>query len=251
MSTVSEQDADSGIAGAGPAPAQGGREKGLLADRVAEHVRTLILSGRLGPGDRLNEVEIAQALAISRGPVREAVRRLASTGLVEAAPNLGSRVARLDDARVRSLYEVREALEALAARLAADRMTTAAKRDLLVMLDQHEAAMSGAAADAYPAGGADWDFHLAVLRGSENDVAWRVCGGDLRDMLALLRARHGRRPGRGRSALREHRHVAEAILAGEADLAGLLMAQHIRASYRNLLALTREAEADHRRRDET
>jgi len=214
-----------------------GMERGLLADRASEHIRNLIKSGRLGPGDKLNEVEIATELSISRGPVREAVRRFASAGLVTSEPNLGSRVVEVDPDTVRGLYEVRESLEALAARLAATRMTSAEKRKLVEMLDEHELAMAGDASDTYPAGSSDWDFHLAVLLGSRNAVAWRICGNELRDMFLLLRGRHGRIPGRGRAALREHRHVAEATVASDADFAEALMASHIRNSYRNQLAL--------------
>jgi DNA-binding GntR family transcriptional regulator len=219
------------------APALVGQEDGLLADRAADHIRALIGAGQLGPGDRVNEVEIAQKLNISRGPVREAIRRLASSGLVVSERNRGSRVVTLDRAGARNLYEVREALESLSARLAATRMTDAQKHDLLRMLDEHEKAMDRGGSDSYPAGTSDWDFHLAVLAGGGNDVAWRICGSDLRDMLTLLRARHGRARGRGRRALQEHRWIAEAIVSGNADLAGLLMAQHIRNSYQNLLSL--------------
>lgn len=220
----------------GPTPSISA-EGGLSADRAAEHIRQMIVTGRLGPGDRLNEVEIATELSMSRGPVREAVRRFASAGLVVSAPNLGSRVVEIDESMVRALYEVRESLESLAARLAAARMDRTAKQRLIDMLDTHEAAMSGEGSDAYPAGDSDWDFHIAILRGADNPVAWRICGIELRDMFGLLRARHGRVPGRGKAALREHRYVAEAILAADADLAGALMAQHIRNSHRNQLAL--------------
>lgn len=213
------------------------RPRGALAETVAAHIRARIAEGRLGPGDRINEVEIAQEMGVSRGPVREAVRRFASAGLVVSEPNLGARVVTLDAAATRSLYEVREALESLAARLAATRMSAAEKRALLAMLDAHEAAMAAQDSDAYPSGGSDWDFHLAILRGARNEVALRVCGSDLRDMLALLRARHGRSRGRGRRALQEHRWVAEAIAASDAELAGLLMARHIRNSHDTLASL--------------
>jgi DNA-binding GntR family transcriptional regulator len=221
--------------------ATGQGDGGLLADRAAEYIREMISSGRLGPGDKLNEVEIAMQLEISRGPVREAVRRFASSGLVVSEPNLGSRVVKIDETSIRSLYEVRESLESLAASLAATRMSAADKARLLEMLEEHADAMGGDSTDAYPAGSSDWDFHLAVLAGSGNTVAWRICGNELRDMFALLRARHGRVPGRGKAALEEHRRIAEAIVAGDADFAGVLMAQHIRHSYRNLLKLLQQA----------
>lgn len=212
-------------------------DNSLLAEKAAEHIRSMIASGRLGAGDKVNEVEIAAELEISRGPVREAVRRFASAGLVVSERNLGSRVVDVDEIGIRGLYEVREALESMAAKLAATRMSPEAKEALIEMLDEHEAVIGGGGFDTYPAGSSDWDFHLAVLKGSGNAVAWRICGSDLRDMFSLLRARHGRMPGRGTMALQEHRRIAEAIEAGDGDIAGVLMSQHIRNSQRNLLAL--------------
>lgn len=211
----------------------------LLADRATDYIRHLIALRRLGPGDRVNEVDIASQLQISRGPVREAIRRLCSTGLLVGERNFGSRVVRLDEASVQRLYEVREALEAMAARLSAERMTQSEKRALVVMLGEHEAAIADGSSDAYPAGSTDWDFHLAILRGARNEIAWRICGHDLRDLISLVRSRHGTMQGRGKRALQEHRRISEAIAEGDADLAGLLMAKHIRASRETLVALMR------------
>ncbi|MET0742579.1 MAG: GntR family transcriptional regulator [Microvirga sp.] len=199
----------------------------------------MIADGRLGPGDRLNELEISQKLGISRGPVREAIRRLSSSRLVVYEPNAGARVVTLDSDDVAQLYEVREALEARAAALAARHMSDDERSTLLATLDAHESQMTEANATSYPRGGADWDFHLLILKGSRNDVIWRICGDELRDMFSLLRSQHGSSPGRGHRALQEHRWVADAIASGQADLASLLMAQHIRASRDNLLSAMR------------
>lgn len=206
-----------------------------LAERAFLHIRRMIYEGAIGPGERINELEIAHRLGMSRGPVREAIRRMSSSGLLVAEPNVGARVVQLAADDVAQLYDVREALEARAATLAAERMTDAERRALAETLDAHEAQMTEENATSYPRGGSDWDFHLLILRGARNDVIWRICGDELRDMFSLLRSRHGSSPGRGRKALAEHRWVAEAIVAGNGDLAALLMASHIRASRDNLL----------------
>lgn len=221
-------------------------DSGLLADRVTAHIRHAIADGRIGPGHRINELEISQVLGISRGPVREAIRRLSSSGLVVYEANIGARVVTLDAAHVDQLYEVRESLESLAAGLAARHMSAAERTMLSATLDAHVAQMTEANATSYPRGGADWDFHLLILKGSRNEVIWRICGDELRDMFSLLRSRHGSSPGRGQQALKEHRWIAEAVIAGHSDLAATLMAQHIRASRSNLMqAMQRNAsEAD-------
>jgi len=104
------------------------------------------------------------------------------------------------------------------------------------MLDEHEEAMRETSPTSYPAGSADWDFHLRILAGSRNDFVWRICGEEMRDMMTLMRAQHSSSAQRGRRALQEHRWIAEAIREGDGDLAGLLMSKHVRASRDNLLA---------------
>jgi DNA-binding GntR family transcriptional regulator len=115
------------------------------------------------------------------------------------------------------------------------------KKALLEILDAHDAEMVAKPSSTYPSGSSDWDFHRAIFVGARNEIALRIGGSDLRDLLSLLRARHGHRPGRGRRALQEHCWVADAIAAGNADLASSLMAQHIRASRNNLIKWLREA----------
>lgn len=217
------------------------RSSGLLADRVMLLLRKDLEDGRLKPGSRINELEISQRLGISRGPIREAIRRLSSSGLVTYEPNVGSRVVSPDIDAVAQLYDVREALEALAARLAAQHMTDEERARLAETLDEHEAQMTEANATSYPRGPADWDFHLLIIKGSRNEVVWRICGDEFRDIISLLRSQHGSSRGRGRKALQEHRWIAEAVIAGNGDLAALLMAQHIRASRENLLNSMRAA----------
>ena len=214
-------------------------ERGTTPDRVIEHIRSMIANGRLKPGERVNELDIAERLGISRGPVREAVRRLSASGLLIPEPNYGSRVMQLHEESVRHLYDIREALESLAARLAASAMNSAQRSALAEALDRHEAIMDGGASESYPLGDADWDFHLQILRGSGNKLVWRICGEELRDLLLLVRGQHRTRPGRGRRALQEHRWIADALIAGSSDLAATLMAQHIRASRESLLASVR------------
>ena len=219
-------------------------EPSSLSDRAFDYIRKSIFDGRFGPGDKINELDISNKLGVSRGPVREAIRRMSSSGLLVFEPNSGARVVALSADKVEQLYDVREALEARAAALAAVRMTDAERATLAHTLEAHSLQMTEDNSNTYPRGGSDWDFHLMILKGARNDVIWRICGDELKDMFYLLRCQHGSSPGRGRKALEEHRWVAEAIIAGNADLASLLMAQHIRASRDNLLAAMRASSRD-------
>ena len=211
-------------------------EQFLLSDQVVELIRKMISSGALGPGFRVNEVDIANRLGISRGPVREAVRKLVSTGLLVQEKNAGSKVFSPDKNFIHELFDVREALESLSARLAAHLMDDEEKASLVRALDFHEELMGKSETPNYQHGGVDWDFHLLIMKGSRNQLIWRICGIELGDVFALLRAQHSSGgASRGRQALLEHRWVADAISSGNGDLAAALMAQHIRASRDNLL----------------
>lgn len=105
-------------------------ERHGLHDAVLVQLMAAIRSGQLKQGDRLLEVEIANRLGLSRGIVREAIRRLEQEGLVVSSPHRGSFVARLSPADVAEIYSVRCALEALAVELAMPRMTDEVLEDL-------------------------------------------------------------------------------------------------------------------------
>ena len=97
-----------------PAPV----ENLTLWQRVYDHLRAEILAGRLEPGAELAEVALAEQLGVSRGPIREAIGRLASEGLVTVRPRRGAVVSSLSKEEFLELYQVREALELMAVKLA-------------------------------------------------------------------------------------------------------------------------------------
>ena len=105
-----------------PAPV----ENLTLWQRVYDHLRAEILAGRLGPGTELAEVALSELLGVSRGPLREAIGRLAAEGLVTVRPRRGAVVRSLSKQEFVELYQVREALEMLAVRLAVPNLVTKA-----------------------------------------------------------------------------------------------------------------------------
>ena len=104
------------------AAGRAGIENLTLWQRVHEHLRQEILDNRLPPGSELNEVALSQSLGVSRGPVREALGRLASEGLVTVRPRRGAVVTALSAQEFLAAYQLREALETLAIRLAVPRL---------------------------------------------------------------------------------------------------------------------------------
>jgi DNA-binding GntR family transcriptional regulator len=112
---------DAEIPAAPPRRANGSRHPNLH-DTVVSRLRDLIIEGALAPGARLHERQLCDSLGVSRTPLREALKVLASEGIVELSPNRGSRVARLDESDVANMFEVMGALEALAGTLACRRI---------------------------------------------------------------------------------------------------------------------------------
>lgn len=204
--------------------------RGTLSSVVVDHIRRLVVEGQLQPGDRVYEVELANTLGVSRGPVREALKHLASTKLLVDAPNHGASIARLTLDQVREYYAVRELLEGRAAAEAAERMEPGEREQLLEVVAKHAEKLEAHPELDYPQSEDDWDFHSLVLKGSRNALIAQICGTDLRDVFMLLRARYGGRRRRGMLALEEHRGIAAMIAKGNREAAELLMRQHIRAS---------------------
>ena len=100
---------------------------GATVDFIVERLREDILAGRLAPGSRLVESDLTARFAVSRGPVREALRRLSAEGLIEHRPHRGAVVRRLSERDIRELFQIRVEMEALAARLAAEPTTPRAR----------------------------------------------------------------------------------------------------------------------------
>lgn len=203
-----------------------GREHRPLRDLVCDELRRQIIDGTYPPGAHLVEDRLAQELGVSRNPVREALRVLEAEGFVDMIPRRGAVVATLSDEEVRDIFEVRMALEALAARLAArhaDPEGVAMLREVLAQAAKAlEADDAGALTDLNAA------FHEHLLEQSGN--------GYLRDVMLQLRGQmkwiFSRTAGRtrGQHSLDEHEQLATAIEAGDEERAAALALEHVRAA---------------------
>jgi DNA-binding GntR family transcriptional regulator len=190
-----------------------------LVDRVYRSLLDAISDGSLAPGERLTQEEIAQQLAVSRQPVLQALRLLKKDGFVQDAPGRGLQVAPLDAQAIRHIYQVRGALDALAARLAAQRRF---RIDPQLMEAGRAAARGNNVAAMIEA---DLAFHRALyeaagnpLIGESAQLHWRHLK---RVMGAVLQQMHQRD-----AVWDEHHAIAEAIAAGDADGAARLIEEH-------------------------
>jgi DNA-binding GntR family transcriptional regulator len=193
--------------------------------QIYERLRAAILSLELAPGERLTERGLESAFAASRTPVRAALLRLDSEGLVQRGER-GFAVAPIDTVEIGQLAELREAVEVAAIRLAVQRASGEDIAALVTLLDE-----SRGSADAVPAGDA---FHEQLARLSGNPLlADSVRGAMTR--LARTRWLEARTAESRESAWREHRAILVAVEARDAEGAARLIADHIRGTNDRLL----------------
>lgn len=204
------------------------------ADRVFESLQDAIVRGEIPPGSRVGETELAERFGTSRGPLREALRRLESRHLVERTPHVGIRIASLGYAALIEIYFVREALEGMAARLAALHMTDAEVAGLKALLAAHEQDEALKADTAYFQQEGDLDFHYRIIQGSHNAALAEMLIGELYHRIRMYRYQVSAYANRPKKAFGEHQRIVEAIEARDGDLAEMLMRRHLSSARQNI-----------------
>ncbi|CAN7595024.1 GntR family transcriptional regulator [Phenylobacterium sp. LjRoot219] len=199
-----------------------------LVDVVAERIEAAIISGALEPGSRLSEQALAASLGVSRGPLREAIRRLEGRKLLQRTPNIGVRVAALSLKDLNELLQVREALEGMAAGLAAKNMTDAEIAALQGLLEKHGQQKSVQEGKGYYQESKDFDFHFRIVTGSRNERLGEMLMGDLYHLLRIYRYKSSTKPGRAQQALQEHEEIVAAIARRDSTAAEAKMREHLR-----------------------
>jgi len=200
-----------------------------LVDRVYRALLDAISEGSLAPGQRITQEEIAAQLAVSRQPVLQALRLLKQDGFVRDAPGRGVQVAPLDAGWTRQMYEVRGALDALAARLAAMRRVQLDER----LIDQGRKAARGRNVKAMI--DADLAFHQAIYTASGNPLVEktaRIHWSHLRRVMGAVLQQAGQRE----AVWDEHEAIARAIASGDGERAARLIARHGEQASENLAA---------------
>ena len=207
-----------------------GPERGGTVEYILEHLRSGVLQGRYAPGQRLIEADLTQELRVSRGPLREAFRRLSAEGLLEIVPHRGAMVRRLTLKEMKELFHIRLGLEMLAARLASEAMAHPATRS------RFEQDIEPIWDERARAAGPDYieenhRFHDAVVAASGNEQLLRLTK-QLR-LPALMYQLTGTLTVENIAAsLAEHREIARAILAGDAALAEQHVRDHLQRAIR-------------------
>jgi DNA-binding GntR family transcriptional regulator len=212
------------MTGAEPVAKNGSKNPGTRTQQLFDTLEGEILLGTLSPGSRLDEHELAERFGVSRTPVREALRLLAASGLVDIRSNQGASVSRIGLDRLLKMFEVLAELEALCARLATRRITAG---HLLEIIGIH-ARMAQAAEKQQTQSFYDLnrEFHEAIYAAAQNEyLAEQIIA--LRKRTEPYRRRASYLPGRVATTTLEHKAILDAISANQPDLAYSLMRNHI------------------------
>ena len=208
-----------------------------LSERVFEQIRGAIERGDIAAGSKISEPELARRFGVSRGPLREAIGRLEACGLVERRANIGARVVTLSSEGLLEIFQVREALESMAARLAAEHMTDEEIAGLRALLDQHGRQIEEDSGQAYFQKVGDLDFHYRIVQGSRNSQLIKLLCNDLYHLMRLYRYQFGMQSRRAPRAFVEHRMIVDAIEQRDGEMAELIMRHHIRTSRENVKSM--------------
>jgi DNA-binding GntR family transcriptional regulator len=199
-------------------------ENPTLAEKLASAIADGILDGTLKPGERLDELTLARQHGVSRTPVREALRQLTASGLIDMRPRKGAVVSKATPEQIESLFVAMAEMEATCARLCALGMTPVERRRLQARQEAMMALADGGNPDDYS--DANVAFHSAIYTGAHN--------APLADYAMSLRRRVGpfrraqfRMEGRLKRSNEEHDAVVRAILAGDAAGAHAAMLHHV------------------------
>lgn len=196
----------------------------LTANELSKQIENEIIAGTLKPGDRLDEQALAGRFGVSRTPVREALRKLSGTGLIDQARHKGAIVATLTLTQMIEMFEVMSELEGLCARLAARRMTQTEREHLSKFHNASKQFVDNKETDKYY--DANAKFHEAIYSGSHNEFLEQTTRS-IRNRLAPYRRYQLHQPGRVEDSFEEHDAIAEAVLAGDGDKADHLTRAHV------------------------
>ncbi|EGR2402555.1 GntR family transcriptional regulator [Vibrio cholerae] len=200
------------------------------SENLTEYLIEAIVEGQLAPGSKISEPELAKQFQVSRGPLREALMRVEGLGLIERIPHIGARVIQLSPTKLVELYAVREALEGMAARLAARNITEIELAGLEGLLSTHSTHIDQVEGASYFHQQGDFDFHYRIIQASRNQQLIGLLCDELYHLLRMYRYQSPRSHSRPVEALEEHKFILRAIRQRDEELAEMLMRRHISRS---------------------
>lgn len=214
-----------------------GINRSSIPHQAEEMLRGMILDGALAPGDRLNEVALAESIGISRGPLREAIKALAGQGYLTMEVHRGAFVKTWEPQEIVDLYELRSALELYSVRLVVDRASDDALAAVATELSEEEARLRESADRPQSAAYiSELDFHQKFVDlGGNRAIREQLADANHKLFLALRPTSHSVE--RRIHALESHREVLDRVRARDEDGAVGLMKEHLLDSMNNSLSV--------------
>lgn len=209
---------------------------GALHEQAAARLRTMLVEGRIAPGAKLNERELAEALRISRTPLREAIKMLATEGLVDLLPNRGAVAVKLSEADVMHSFELLAELEGLAGELAAARITEAARDELRAKHFEMMACHARRDLSGY------YRLNALIHAGINTAAANPVLDGTYRKVNARvqsMRFRTNQNEAKWQRAMAEHTQMLAALDARDGAALRALLKRHLEHKRDTVLELMR------------
>jgi DNA-binding GntR family transcriptional regulator len=194
-----------------------------LVDAVTERLEAAIVDGTLEPGSKLSEQALAKSLGVSRGPLREAIRRLEGRKLLQRTANIGVRVVALSPKDIAEILQIQVALQGLACGLAARNMSDADIAGLARLLDQYK--HKPGKGDDYDSW--DLDFHSRIFRGCGNERLGQMLHEDVNFLLRVHRSTSATSRSRALQVLKEHKIIVKALASRDPVAAERAMCRHI------------------------
>jgi len=208
-----------------------------LREIVFETLREAIINATLKPGERLMEIQMAEEMGVSRTPVREAIRKLELEGFVVMIPRKGAYVAGISMKDIADVFEIRTAMEGLAAGLAAERITEEEMESLeRILVKIGEYVQNN---DLEKLIEADTEFHEILFKASRNERLVQIVS-NLREQIQRFRTASLSTPGRMKYALEEHKKIVEAVSERNVELAQALAREHIENAENSMLEVLDE-----------
>ncbi|MBL4831974.1 MAG: GntR family transcriptional regulator [Aliivibrio sp.] len=197
---------------------------------LTEQLIEAIVNGKYSAGSKISETELATTFNVSRGPLREAIMKVQSLGLVEKIPHVGARVVKLTQTKLTEIYAVREALEGMAANLACQHITDKEIQTLSKLLEQHKEHIHTVDGSSYCKQQGNDDFHYLIIKASRNSKLITLLCDELYHLQRMYRYQSPQTHSRPEIALQEHQHILVAIKNRDPELAEILMRRHIKRS---------------------
>ncbi len=210
-----------------------------ISDEICRKLADDIITGAIGPGQKLEEKAVAEQFNVSRTPVRDAFRQLAGTGLIETKAHRGATVINLNTDQLHDMFEALGEIEALCAKLSAQRMSAVERKQVEKLHESSAVAL--AANDDVEYADINERFHKAIHQGSQNDTLSNLAAELWQRLAPFRRSVFFKRLDRMSHSSHEHDDIVKMIVAGDTEGAFAAMSNHVANSSLNAIAYLAES----------